>query len=150
MNHTYQTNKHNRNSQNNDINVGFTTNTKFVLSQLRQRKFWSIHIQISTNFKKFVFNQSRTFNPSPICTLQRFRKTCKWLDEQFRTFYPPLHESVASLTTKNYLRILTNYEISSKRKTSCYSNWKTNTISKQWKLERDLVPCRFTAIFLTF
>ena len=30
----------------------FTTNTKFVLLQLRRRKFWSIHIQISTNFKK--------------------------------------------------------------------------------------------------
>ena len=50
MNHTYQTtkqtNKHNSNNQNNDISVGFTTNTKFMLSQLRQRKFWSIHIQI--------------------------------------------------------------------------------------------------------
>ena len=30
----------------------FTTNTKFVLLQLRQRKFWNIHIQILTNFKK--------------------------------------------------------------------------------------------------
>ena len=36
--------KHNPNNQNNDINVGFTTNAKFVLLQLGQRKFWSIHI----------------------------------------------------------------------------------------------------------
>ena len=42
-------NKHNPNNQNNGINVDF--NTKFVLLQLRQRKFWSIHIQISTKFK---------------------------------------------------------------------------------------------------
>ena len=45
-------NKHNPNNQNNDINMDFTTNTKFVLLQLGQRKFWSIHIQILTNFKK--------------------------------------------------------------------------------------------------
>ena len=31
MNQTYQTNKHNPNNRNNGINVGFTTNTKFVL-----------------------------------------------------------------------------------------------------------------------
>ena len=31
----------------NDINVGFTSNTKFMLLQLRQRKFYSIHIQTS-------------------------------------------------------------------------------------------------------
>ena len=59
-------NKHNPTNQNNDINVGFTTNTKFVLLQLRQRKLWSIHIHISTSFKKFIFNQFRTFRPSPI------------------------------------------------------------------------------------
>ena len=87
-------NKHNPNNQNNDINVGFTTNTKFVLLQLRQRKFWSIHIQISTNFKKFIFNQFRTFHASPICAFHRSRKICTWLDEQFRTFHPSLHESV--------------------------------------------------------
>ena len=34
-----QPNKHNPNNQNNDINVGFTTNTNFMLLQLRQRKF---------------------------------------------------------------------------------------------------------------
>ena len=48
-------------------NMGFTTNTKFVLLKLRQRNFWSIHIQISTNLKKFVFNQFYTFHPPPIC-----------------------------------------------------------------------------------
>ena len=49
-----QTNKHNPNNQNNNINVGFTTNTKFLLLLLRQRIFWSIHIQISQKFDKFV------------------------------------------------------------------------------------------------
>ena len=87
-------NKHNSISQNNGINVGFTTNTKFVLLQLRQRKFWNIHIQISTNLKKLTFNQFRTFHASPICTFHHSRKTCTWLDEQFRTFHPSLQESV--------------------------------------------------------
>ena len=94
MNHTYQTSKNNPNNLNNDINVGFTTNTKLVILQLRQRKFWSIHIQISTNFKKFTFNQFRTFHPSPICTFHNSWKTCTWLDEQLRTFHPSLHASV--------------------------------------------------------
>ena len=85
-------NKHNPNNQN--INVGFTTNANFVFLQLRKRKFWSIHNHISTNFKKFIFNHFRTFLPSPICTFQQSRKTCTWLDEQFRTFHPSLHESV--------------------------------------------------------
>ena len=31
----------------NDINVGFTCNTKFMLCRLRQRNFLSIHIQTS-------------------------------------------------------------------------------------------------------
>ena len=38
MNQKYQINKRNPNNQNNGINVGFITNTKFVLLQLRQRK----------------------------------------------------------------------------------------------------------------
>ena len=76
--------------------MGFTTNTKFVLLQLRQRKFWSIHIHTSTNFKKFIFNQFRTFHSSPICTFHQSRKTCTWLDEQFCTFHLSLHESVTS------------------------------------------------------
>ena len=37
-----QTYKHNLNNQNNEINVGFTSKTKFMLLQLRQRKFLSI------------------------------------------------------------------------------------------------------------
>ena len=41
-----QSQKHNSNNQNNDINLWFTSNTKFMLLQLRQRKFYSIHIQI--------------------------------------------------------------------------------------------------------
>ena len=79
MNDTYQTtNQANTTptTKTTTINVGFTTNTKFVLLQLRQRKFWSIHTHISTNFKKFVFNQFRTFHPSPICTFHRSRKIC--------------------------------------------------------------------------
>ena len=50
LNHTYQTtnpNQHKPNNQNNCINVGFTTYTKFVLLKLRQRRFWSIHVRIS-------------------------------------------------------------------------------------------------------
>ena len=70
--------------------------TKFVLLQLRQHKFWSIHIQILNNFKKIIFKQFCTFHPSPICTFHRSQKTCTWLDEQFRTFHPSLHESVTS------------------------------------------------------
>ena len=45
--HTYQITKHthNPNNQNNSINVGFTSNTKFMLLQLRHHKFCSINIQ---------------------------------------------------------------------------------------------------------
>ena len=89
MNQKYQIKKNNPNNQNNSINVGFTTNTKFVLLQLRQRKFWSIHIQISTSFKKFIFNHFRTCHPSPICKLHHSRKTCTWPDEKFCTFIHP-------------------------------------------------------------
>ena len=60
MNQAYQTTKQtNSNNQNNDICVGFTTKTKFMLLQLRQRRFWRIHIQISQQIDKF-----RTFHPS--------------------------------------------------------------------------------------
>ena len=63
-----QTNKHNPNNQYNDTNAGFI-------------------------FK--FFNKSfRTFHPSPICTLNQSLKTSTWLDEQFGTFHPSLHESV--------------------------------------------------------
>ena len=40
-----QTYKRNLNNQNNEINVGFTSKTKFILLQLRQRKLLSIYIQ---------------------------------------------------------------------------------------------------------
>ena len=63
INHTYNQNEP-TNNQNNHINVGFTTNTKFMLLQLWQRKFWSIHIQtsqISTNFVHFIHHQFCTF-----------------------------------------------------------------------------------------
>ena len=75
--------KQNPKNQNNEINGGFTTTTKFVLLQVRQLKFWSIHIHISTNFKKLIFNQFRTFHPSLHESVT-----------QFRTFQPSLHESV--------------------------------------------------------
>ena len=42
-----QTHKNNLNSQNNGINVSFPSQIKFMLLQLRQRKFLSIHIQTS-------------------------------------------------------------------------------------------------------
>ena len=93
-------NKHKPNSQNNDINVGFTTNTNFVLLQLRRHKLCSNHIQILTNFQKFIFKQFGTFHPSPISTFHRSRKTCTWLDEQFRKFHPSLHESVAKFLSR--------------------------------------------------
>ena len=70
-----------------------------MLLQLRQRKFWSIHIQILTNFKKLIFKQFRTFYLWTICTFYRSQKTCTWLDEQFRTFHPSLLESVAHVGT---------------------------------------------------
>ena len=96
MNYPYQSMSHNiglyKYNQSNDIKVGFTTRTKFMLLQLRQRNFWSIHIQILQ-----LIDQYCSFHPSPICTLHRSRKTCTWLDEQFRTFHPSLHESVAPL-----------------------------------------------------
>ena len=82
-------NKDYPNNRNNDINVGFTTNTKFVLLQLRQRKFWSIHIQISTNLKKFKFNQFCTFHASPISAFHRSRKSVRGLMNNFVHFIHP-------------------------------------------------------------
>ena len=40
-----QTRTQNPNNQNNDIKLGFTSNTKFTTLQLRQHKFCNIHIQ---------------------------------------------------------------------------------------------------------
>ena len=45
-------NKHNPNNQNNEISVGFTTNTKFVLLELRKRKFWSNSYSNYNQFQK--------------------------------------------------------------------------------------------------
>ena len=42
-----QTQKHNTKNRNNNINVRFTSNTKFILLQLRQNKLCIIHIQTS-------------------------------------------------------------------------------------------------------
>ena len=58
MNYTYQTTKQTQPEQpkNKDINVGFTTNTKFMLLQLRQRKFcysWG-----NANSGVFIFRSS--------------------------------------------------------------------------------------------
>ena len=45
MNHAYQITKQTQPEQpNNDINVGFNTNTNFMLLQRRKLKFCSIHI----------------------------------------------------------------------------------------------------------
>ena len=54
-------NKHNLNNQNSDINADFTNNTKFMLLQLRQRKFCSIHIETLQEIGRF-----HTFHPSQI------------------------------------------------------------------------------------
>ena len=91
MNHTYQTTNLTKDNPNNHryISVGFTTNTKFVLLQLRQHKFWSIHIQISTNFKKFKFNQFRTFHASPISAFHWSRKPARGLMNNFVHFIHP-------------------------------------------------------------
>ena len=86
---SYTRNKHNPNNQNNDINMGFTTDTKFVLLQLRQPKFWSIHIQISSNFKKFIFDQFHTFHASPICAFHQSRKPVCALMNNFVHFIHP-------------------------------------------------------------
>ena len=96
MNHTYQTTNQTNTAQTakTTASVWVSPLTQSLLLQLRQRKFWSIHIQISTSFKKFIFNQFRTFHASPISAFHRSRKTCTWLDEQFRTFHPSLHEPV--------------------------------------------------------
>ena len=51
-------------------------------------------------------------------------------------------------TVKKYVRIITNYDISSRRKTICYNNWKNNTVSKHWKRGTNFVPCRFWCRFL--
>ena len=96
MNHTYQTTNQTNTTQTTKTTTSMWVSllTQSLLLQLRQRKFRSIHIQISTNFKKFIFNQFRTFHASLICAFHRSRKTCTWLDEQFRTFHPSLHESI--------------------------------------------------------
>ena len=76
---------------------GFTTSTKFMLLQLRQRKSWSIHFQtsqISTNFVHFIHYQFYTFHRSP--------NICTWLAQQFRTFHPSLHESVTKVNRSVY------------------------------------------------
>ena len=56
-----QTHTHNPNNQNNGINVGFNSNTKFMLLHLRQRKFCSIHIQTLQKISRF-----HSFHPSQI------------------------------------------------------------------------------------
>ena len=92
---------HNPNNQNNDNNVVFTSNTKFMLLQLRQRKVCRIHIQTMQEIGRF-----HTFHPSPILyisprmlgsltfLISLTPKICTWLAEQFRTFHSSLHESV--------------------------------------------------------
>ena len=49
-------------------------------------------------------NHFRTFHSSPICTFHRSRKTCTWLDEQFGTFHPFLHESITIYRVNNFIK----------------------------------------------
>ena len=51
----------NTNNQNNDINMDFTSNKKFMLLKPRQCKFCSIHIETLKEISRFC-----TFNPSQI------------------------------------------------------------------------------------
>ena len=96
INHTYQTKNQTNTTQTTKATTSMWASplTQSLLLQLRQHKFWSIHIQISINFKKFIFNRFRIFHASPICAFRRSWKTCTWLDEQFRTFHQSLHESI--------------------------------------------------------
>ena len=79
--------------------MDFTSNKKFILLQLRQRKFCSIHIQTLQEIGRF-----HTFHPPPILHIFLTSKICTWLAEQFRTFHPSLHESATGsllFTTKS-------------------------------------------------
>ena len=96
MNHTYQTN------QTNTTQTTKTTISTWVLLLTQSlcsynwdnANFGVFIFKFQPISKKVVFNQFRTFHPSPICTFNRSRKICTWLDEQFRTFHLSLHESV--------------------------------------------------------
>ena len=73
INHTYQTKNQTNATQTTKATTSMWASplTQSLLLQLRQHKFWSIHIQISINFKKFIFNQFRIFHASPICAFRR-------------------------------------------------------------------------------
>ena len=96
MNHTYQTT-----NQTNTTQTTKTTTSTWVspLTPSLYSYNWDntnsgVFILIFQPISKNIFNQFRTFYPSPICTFHQSRKTCMWLDELFRTFHPSLHESV--------------------------------------------------------
>ena len=95
MNHTYQTT-----NQTNTNQTTETTTSTWVspLTQSLCSYNWG-----NANFGEFIFK----FQPflkklifSQFSTFRRFRKVCTWLDEQFRTFQPSLHESVTSVHVK--------------------------------------------------
>ena len=100
MNHAYQTT--------NQTNTAKTMTSMCILPLTQSlcsynwdnANFGVFRFNFQPISKKFIFNQFRTFHPSPLCTsdpekpVHRSRKSCTWLDEQFRTFHPSLHESV--------------------------------------------------------
>ena len=101
-------NKRNPNNQNNDINVGFTTNKKFILLQLRQRKFWSIHIQILTNFKKITFKQFRTFTYHQFVHFIDPEKPVRVLMNNFVHFIHPYMDPLPKIQFLRKIKYLRN------------------------------------------
>ena len=95
MNHTHQTK-----NQTNTTQTTKTTTSMWVSPLTQSLYFYNwdnanfgvFIFKFQPILKKFICNQFRTFYPSPIYTFHRSRKTCTWLDEQFRTFHPSLHE----------------------------------------------------------
>ena len=83
--------KHNPNSQNNEIIVGFTSlclHKAYALTnettQILQYSYSNFAITDNTN----IITNSVHFNNPP--------KTCIWISEQFRTFHSSLHESIGN------------------------------------------------------
>ena len=97
-------------------NMGFTTN-KVCALKTETAQFLEYSYSNFNQFEKIriqpILYISSTTN---LCTLHRCGKTYAWLDEQFRTFHPSLHESVtvfdinSSLPkAKTHLKSMKNY-----------------------------------------
>ena len=104
INRTYQTTKHT-----NTTRTTKTTTSTWIspLAQSLCSYNWDNANSEVLIFKLCKYRPISHISPSPICTVHRSRKTCTWLDEQFRTFHPSLHESVTTdiFMTKNHSRM---------------------------------------------